>query len=148
VNTAPLEVSTHITAPPEVVWSFLTDPARYRLWMGTDVTLSPTPGGLYLVHMREGVEARGEFVEVDPPRRLVFTWGWQDHPVVPPGSTTVEVTLEATDDGTLVLLTHHGLPDLGSVAHHRAGWESYLPRLAIAATGGDPGLDPNANMTV
>ncbi len=148
MNTAPLEVTTRITAPPEVVWSYFTDPARYALWMGTEVTISPSPGGLYLVHMREGIEARGEFVELDPPHRLVFTWGWQGDPVVPPGSTTVEVTLEATDDGTLVRLTHHGLPDPEAVAHHRQGWESYLPRLAIAVTGGDPGPDPNADMTL
>ena len=148
MNTAPLEVTTTIAAPPEVVWSYLTDPARHALWMGTGVTLSPTPGGVYLVHMSEGIEARGEFVELDPPHRLVFTWGWQDHPVVPPGSTTVEVTLQATDDGTLVRLTHRGLPDPESVDHHRQGWESYLSRLAIAATGGDPGPDPNADMTI
>ena len=148
MNTAPLEVTTHIAAPPEKVWPYLTDPARYALWMGTEVTLSPAPGGLYRVHMREGIEALGEFVELDPPHRLVFTWGWQDHPVVPPGSTTVEVTLEATDEGTLVRLTHRGLPDTESVAHHRQGWESYLHRLVIAATGGDPGPDPNADMTL
>ena len=52
---------------------------------------------------------------------------------------------EATDDGTLVRLTHHGLPDAESVVHQPHGWESYLPRLAIAATGGAPGPDPNAN---
>ncbi len=148
MNTAPLEVTTHIAAPPEVVWSYLTDPARYAMWMGTEVTLSPIPGGVYLVHMREGIEAQGEFVELDPPRRLVFTWGWRDHPVVPPGSTTVEVTLEATDDGTLVRLIHRGLPDAESVAHHRQGWENYLPRLAVVVAGGDPGLDPQADMTL
>jgi uncharacterized protein YndB with AHSA1/START domain len=148
VNTAPLEVTTQIAAPPEVVWPYLTDPDRYALWMGTEAILSPISGGLYRVHMREGVEAVGEFVELDPPRRLVFTWGWQDHPVVPPGSTTVEVTLEATGDGTLVRLTHHGLPDPESAAHHRQGWETYLPRLALVVTGGDPGPDPNADMTL
>ena len=148
MNASPLEVTTHIAAPPEQVWPYLTDPARYALWMGTDVTLSPTPGGLYKVHMREGIEAEGEFVEIDPPHRLVFTWGWHDNPVVPPGSTSVEVTLEATEDGTLVRLTHHGLPDPESVAHHRQGWETYLPRLAVVATGGDPGTDPNATITL
>jgi len=148
VNTAPLEVTTHIARPPEVVWPYLTDSHRYAQWMGTEVTLAPTPCGLYRVHMREGIEARGEFVELDPPHRLVFTWGWQNHPVVPPGSTTVEVTLQAIDDGTLVRLTHRGLPDPVSVAHHRQGWESYLHRLTLAATGGDPGPDPNAEMTL
>ena len=67
MNTTPLEVTTHIAAPPEVVWTYLTDPARYALWMGTEVTLSPTPGGLYRVHMREGIEALGEFLEPTRP---------------------------------------------------------------------------------
>ena len=50
----------------------------------TEATLEPVPGGVYRVSMRDGVEAAGEFVEVDPPRRLVFTWGWtQDHAVRP-----------------------------------------------------------------
>ena len=78
----------------------------------------------------------------------MFTWGWQDHPVVPPGSTTVEVTLGATDEGTLVRLTHRGLPDPEPVAHHGQGGERDVARLTIAATRGDPGPDPNAEMTL
>jgi uncharacterized protein YndB with AHSA1/START domain len=66
VNTAPLEVTTHIAAPPEVVWPYLTDPARHALWMGTEVTLSPTPGGLYRVHMREGIAGAGRVRRARP----------------------------------------------------------------------------------
>jgi hypothetical protein len=79
--------------------------------------------------MRDGVEASGEFVEVDPPRRLVFTWGWSHDPAVPPGATRVVVTLEPENGGTRVVLRHHGLPDDGQRAHHRKGWELYLGRL-------------------
>jgi uncharacterized protein YndB with AHSA1/START domain len=142
--TDPLEVTTHVAAPPDVVFPYFTDPERYAAWMGTDVTLSPTPGGTYRVRMRDGVEAAGEFVEVDPPRRVVFTWGWEGDPVVAPGSTRVEVTLEPDGDGTLVRLVHHDLPSDESRAHHRQGWEMYAARLATAATGGDLGPDPNA----
>jgi len=92
--------------------------------------------------MRDGVEASGRFVEVDPPHRLVFTWGWRhDHAVVP-GSTRVEVTLEETDGGTLVVLRHYDLPDDEQRTHHAQGWTMYLDRLAALVALGGPGADP------
>lgn len=70
-----LEVSVHVAAQRETVFSYFIDPARYVQWMGGTATLDPAPGGVYRVGMRDGVQAAGEFVEVDPPHRLVFTWG-------------------------------------------------------------------------
>jgi uncharacterized protein YndB with AHSA1/START domain len=142
--TEPLEVSVHIAAHPEIVFGYFTDPARYTRWMGRRATLNPVPGGTYRVDMREGVTAAGEFVELDPPHRLVFTWGWTQDPSVPPGSTRVEVTLTVEDGGTRVVLRHYDLPDQEQADHHRKGWELYLARLGIRAAGGDPGPDPNA----
>ena len=66
--------------------------------------------------------ASGHFVELDPPRRLVFTWGWEmpGNPV-PAGSSTVTVDLLAAPAGTLVRLTHTGLPiELGNDANAAA----------------------------
>ena len=84
----------------------------------------------------------GEYVEVDPPRRIVFTWGWETELLqTPPQSTIVEVSLTAQGDDTVVRLTHRRLHS-DAVAFHRAGWEHYLPRLAAAAAGDEPGLDP------
>ena len=138
-----LEVSVLIAAPPETVFPYYTDPARYVQWMGIDAALDPVPGGEYRVSMRGGVQASGVFLEIDPPRRVVFTWGWTgDHPV-PPGTTRVVVTLSAVDGGTLVLLRHHGLPNDEQRTQHRGGWQLYLGRLHIRADGGDPGPDPN-----
>lgn len=139
-----LEVTVHIAAAPETVFPYFTDPSRYVQWMGTSAILEPAPGGCYRVRMRDGVETRGEFVEVDPPHRVVFTWGWTHDEAVPPGSTRVEVTLREEDGGTRVILRHHGLPDDAQRAHHRRGWDVYLGRLDVRATGGDPGPDPNA----
>jgi uncharacterized protein YndB with AHSA1/START domain len=45
--------------------------------MGSKGTFDPRPGGIYRLEMNEGWIALGEFVEVDPPRRVVFTWGWE-----------------------------------------------------------------------
>ena len=138
-----VEVSVHIAAEPETVFPYFTDPGRYVQWMGRDATLHPVPGGSYRVYMRDGVETVGEFLEIDPPRRLVFTWGWTSDPAVPPGTTRVVVTLQAEDGGTRVILRHHDLPDDGQREHHRKGWEVYLGRLDVRARGADPGPDPN-----
>ena len=143
-DAAGLEVAIHIDARPETVFEFFIDPARYVEWMGSDATIEPVPGGTYRVRMRDGVETAGEFVEIDPPHRLVFTWGWQGDEVVPPTSTRVEIILTPTGSGTDLLLRHLGLPGQAQRAHHRQGWEMYLNRLATRASGGDPGPDPNA----
>lgn len=139
-----IEITQHVAATPEQVWPYFTDGGLYARWMGTKVELDPRPGGVHSAWIREGLRSSGEFVELDPPRRLVFTWGWDHDPLVTPGSTRVEVTLEPDGDGTLVRLRHHDLPTPESCEHHTMGWTEYLGRLAIAVTGGDPGHDPNA----
>src|SRR5439155_1321669 len=65
-----------IAASPETVWQFLVDPERATLWMGQVATPDPRPGGVYRVDVIPGHTASGEFVEVDPPHRLVQNWGW------------------------------------------------------------------------
>jgi uncharacterized protein YndB with AHSA1/START domain len=46
-------------------------------WQGTRAELDPRPGGIYRVHVRAGITASGQFVEVQPYRRVVFTWGFE-----------------------------------------------------------------------
>lgn len=86
--------------------------------------------------MPDGATARGQFVELVPDSKVVFTWGWVDHPGVPPGSSTVEIEITVEEGGSLVTLTHHDLPD-DEVQVHRLGWEHYVPRLARAAEGSE-----------
>jgi uncharacterized protein YndB with AHSA1/START domain len=128
-----------VEAPPEAVFPFFTDPSQYVRWKGRSADLEPEPGGRYRVDI-DGDVVAGEFVEVNPPRRVVFTWGWEGGPLAP-GSTTVEVDLVPEGDGTLVRLTHRGLPEEAK-GEHAAGWDHFLPRLAEVAAGGDPGPDP------
>ncbi|MGH8825877.1 MAG: SRPBCC family protein [Jiangellaceae bacterium] len=142
-DTDVLEVTIHIGAQPEIVFPYFTDPDRYAQWMGSGAVLDPVPGGVYLVRMRDGVEAAGEFLEIDPPHRIVFTWGWTKGYAVAPGTTRVVVTLEAEDGGTRVVLRHYDLPDGELRALHLKGWETYLDRLRVRVLGGDPGPDPN-----
>lgn len=138
-----LEREVRIDASPETVFGFLIEAEKMQQWMGRDVTLDPRPGGVYRCDINGRDIAAGEFVEVTPFSRVVFTFGWEagDHPV-PAGSTTVEITLTPDGDGTLVRLAHRGLAD-PATDEHGQGWEHYLARLAIAAAGGDPGADPN-----
>jgi hypothetical protein len=78
---------------------------------------------------------RGEFVELIPHRRIVFTLGWEPAdgaPPVAPGSTTVTITLAADNGGTMLTLRHSGLPPTARDMH-RSGWSHYLPALASAA---------------
>lgn len=138
--TAPLRVSRHIAAPPGVIYSYLTESAKWSQWQGSRADLDARPGGLFLMTMPDGARARGEFVELVPNEKVTFTWGWVDHPGVPPGSSTVEISIAADADGSMVTITHRGLP-AEELNVHRMGWEHYLPRLAAAAEGLDAGPD-------
>lgn len=135
------EVQERIEAPPEAVFPYLTDPARYVRWMGVEAELDARPGGTYRVRMPNAIVALGEFVAVEPYRRLVLTWGWQGSTEVPPGSSTVEITLREDGGSTLIRLRHSGLPDEDARRNHTEGWEKYLSRLGMVATGRDPGED-------
>jgi uncharacterized protein YndB with AHSA1/START domain len=144
--TQAIEREVRIDASPETVFDFFTDPAKMVRWKGAMATLDPRPGGIYRVQMNEQHIAVGEYVVVDAPKRVVFTWGWEgDDAVTPPGSSTVEVTFTPDGDGTVVRLVHSGLPSPESAEAHGHGWDEYMPRLAIAAAGGEAGEDPNRN---
>lgn len=133
-------VEQWIEAPPATVYRYLTEPDKWRRWQGIDADLDAREGGIFSMLMANGMRARGEFVRLVEDELVVFTWGWVDNPVIPPGSTTVEVSLTEKDEGTLLKLIHH-LP-ASEADLHLAGWGHYLPRLALAAAGIDPGTDP------
>jgi uncharacterized protein YndB with AHSA1/START domain len=141
-----VERTISIDAPPETVWEFFVDPAKLNRWMGFGADLDPTPGGVFRCDVIPGHTARGEFVELDPPHRLVFTWGWEsgggDDSAVKPGSSTIEVELTPEGDGTSLHFVHRDLPGVEAATSHSHGWDHYLPRLEVAAVGGDPGEDP------
>ena len=137
-ETNVVELQVRLGAPPDEVFLYLTDAERYVEWQGLKAELDPRPGGVYRVWMDAETVARGEYVEVEPPRRVVFTWGWEGNDGVPPGSTTVELTLEADGDGTILSLRHTGLPDGEAAAMHEEGWLFFTDRLAVVMRG-DPG---------
>jgi uncharacterized protein YndB with AHSA1/START domain len=166
-ETSAVEHELRVAAPPETVFAYFTDPAKMVRWMGAEATLDPRPGGICRIAFQPSqarVESLGEllgereqtsesielgsagvmsgrYLEVDPYRRIALTWGWEEQLLaVPPQSTAVEVSFTPDGEGTTVRVAHRRLP-VATVAFHRAGWEHYLARLAIAAAGGEPGPD-------
>lgn len=138
---------THVSAPPAAVFALLTDPEKILRWMGTEAEVEPHPGGLYLVNVTGTRFARGYFREVVPVHRLAYSFGWDGSEEVPPGSSLVEIDLIEQPDGTLLRLTHSGLPSIGQCADHATGWAHYIGRLAEVAAGRDPGPDPYRGRT-
>jgi uncharacterized protein YndB with AHSA1/START domain len=134
-----VEQTLRIRATPETVWNYWTDPQRMCAWWGSAAELDPRPGGTCRIEMGGGPVMQGEYVELVPHERIVFTFGWEPTagaPDVPPGSTRVEVTLVAEAGDTILTLRHTGLP-AADAGQHAAGWSLYLPRLAAA-------IDPHA----
>ena len=142
MNDVAVRRETHVPAPAASIFALLTDPEKILAWMGTDAQLEPEPGGLFLVNVTGARFARGSFREVVPVHRLAYSFGWDGSDVVPPSSTLVEIDLIEEDEGTLVRLTHTGLPNEEERKNHGDGWAHYLGRLNTCACGIDPGPDP------
>lgn len=136
-----LTVEQLVSAPPSTVYRYLTESDKWTMWQGERASIEARPGGRFAMEMANGMTAEGEFVELVPNLRVVFTWGWVNHPDLPPGSTTVEIVLTEVRTGTRVILTHRSLRE-GEGKTHRLGWGHYLRRLATVAAGEDPGPDP------
>jgi uncharacterized protein YndB with AHSA1/START domain len=142
-ETIAIERELVIAASPETVWELLVDPDKSRSWMGQQSWSEPKVGGAYRVEVIPGHIASGEYLEVDAPRRLVHTWGWDGENAVSPGSTTIEYDLTPDGDGgTRLRFVHSGLPSEESKASHSHGWDHYFERLATVGAGGDAGPDP------
>ena len=141
-DTTVYERTLAIDASPETVWEFLVDPEKLMRWKGINADLETQPGGIFRCEVIPGHIARGEYVEIDKPNKLVFTWGWDGSDDVPPGSSTIEIELASDGDGTSLRFVHKDLPNAEAIASHAHGWDHYLPRLETAAGGGDPGDDP------
>jgi len=138
----PIVKEIFIAAAPEEIFPYLTQADKYILWMGLSAEIDAQPGGIFKVDPNTLDVIHGEFIEVIPPKRIVFTWGWKEpgHPV-PAGSTRVEIDLIPQNGGTLLRLTHYGIPDIMR-DRHEFGWSHYLGRLRTRLHGGDPGPDP------
>ncbi len=137
-----VEVEVRIAARPETIFDFFTEPDRMIQWMGRSCELDPRAGGVFRCDMHGELVVAGEYIAVEPPGRLVLSWGWEgEGALTPPGSSRVEVLLEPAGEETTVRLIHTDLPTAEAAEKHSHGWNYYLDRLAVTATGGDPGPD-------
>jgi uncharacterized protein YndB with AHSA1/START domain len=136
----PVAASVLIQAAPEQVFEYFTQPEAIVRWMGDYALLEAQPGGRFAIDIR-GTPVRGRYLELEPPHRLVISWGYAGSERLPPGASTLEVRLVAEPGGTRVELEHRDLPD-AEAAPHASGWTHYLARLQTAAAGGDAGPDP------
>src|SRR5471032_2498418 len=133
MNTAEIVTATvRIAASPEEVFPYLVDPDLIVAWIGTSADLNPQPGGVFSLDFTT-TSARGTYVSVEPPDRVVFTWGIPGNDALPPGSSTVEILLKADGDETIVELTHRDLPP-DMRPSHREGWEECLEALRATLT--------------
>ena len=132
-----------IAAPAVTVFEYFVDPARMTKWMGINAELEARPGGVFRVAINSKSVVKGAYVTVDPPHRVVFTWGWEAaDELVQPGSSEVEITLREVDGKTHVAVEHRGLPNDDEAHGHGEGWDHFLGRLASVGAGDDPGPDP------
>lgn len=130
-----IERELRVAASREIVFAYLTEPEKLVQWMGTTAELDPRPGGLFRLDYNGEHVARGEYIEVDPPNKVVLSWGWErDGAATPPGSSTVSFTLIAEGDETIVRMVHSGLYG-DEIASHTMGWDMFLPQLAQLGRG-------------
>ena len=129
-----VEQTLRINARPETVWKFWTDPKRLCEWWGVSAAADAAPGGAFRVEMASGLAMLGQYVELVPHERLVFTFGYEpgEHaPPIAPGASTVEVTLVEDAGDTVLTLRHTGIPN-ELASSHNDGWTRHLPLLAAA----------------
>jgi len=132
--------SVHINAAPERVHEYFTRPEAIVSWMGDYALLEAQPGGRFDLDIL-GAPVRGRYLHLDPPHRLLISWGYAGSDRLPPGASTVEIRFTAEHGGTRVVLEHRDLPTQERLGH-ASGWTHYLARLRVAGTGRDPGRDP------
>ncbi len=139
----PFEKAVLVPLEPATTFALITEPERLRRWMAVAARIELRAGGEYRWTVTPGHIAAGTVIEVDPGKRVVLSWGWEDGDP-PPGCSTVSITLTPVDGGTEVRLIHDGLND-EQANRHAEGWNHYLDRLVSAGRSGDAGPDEWAN---
>src|SRR5215813_6961561 len=90
-----------IQARREIVFRYFTDTERWARWWGAGSTIDARPGGRLKIRYPNGVEVLGEVIEIAPPERIVFTYGYENGKPIPLGGSHVTIELEAQNKGTL-----------------------------------------------
>lgn len=126
-----LERAIVIHARPTTVFRHFTDSERWAAWWGTGSTIDAQPGGRVFIRHPNAVEIAGEVVAVDPPRSIVFTYGYVSGQPFPPGASRVTIRLSEDRQGTRLELRHE-FADAQAREHHVQGWRYQLALFANA----------------
>jgi uncharacterized protein YndB with AHSA1/START domain len=134
-----LEIKRLIKAPRDRVYAAWTDPAQLKQWFGPekvqtrDLIADARVGGEFrwdLINPEgEKMTCRGEYRELQPGKKIVFTWQWEDDEDWENHVSIVTVELDDADGGTELRLTHEKLPNNESRDGHTRGWNSALDKL-------------------
>jgi uncharacterized protein YndB with AHSA1/START domain len=122
--TTTIEHVVDIDASPDTVFELWTTPSGLGRWWATSAECDPRPGGAIRVVIDAEHVLVGEFLEVDRPHHLRFSFGWQGG-LPAPGSTEVDVRIVAAGSGTRLTLRHHGLP-IELIEAHARGWTHFV----------------------
>src|SRR5205085_2760944 len=113
----------------ETVFRFFTDSTRWATWWGAGSSIESRPGGkIHIVHPG-GIESAGAVLEIAPPKRLVFTYGFVSGKPIPAGASRVTIVLEPDRAGTRLTLTQE-LADAAARDEHIQGWRFQLSLFA------------------
>jgi len=134
------ETSVLVPLDPDATFALLTEPERLRRWQAVTARIELRAGGEYRWTIVPGHTAAGMVTELEPGKRLVLSFGWEGAGDLPPGASTVTITLEPAEGGTSVRLVHSGLT-ADQATGHLEGWNHYSKRLVAAAERGDAGAD-------
>jgi uncharacterized protein (TIGR03086 family) len=132
--------SVVLPVSPDEAFALVTEPERLRRWQTVTATVDLRAGGSYRWIVTPGHIAEGTYHEVEPGRRVVFGWGWDENLDLPKDASTVTITIEPVPDGTQVTLVHEGLTE-EQATMHAEGWDHFFERLERLATTGDAGQD-------
>jgi uncharacterized protein YndB with AHSA1/START domain len=134
MSTSTIAISRLVAASPERVFAAWTDADQLAAWWwpqlaGTTYDVDVRLGGRFRIHS-PAIKATvwGVYTEVDPPRRLVFTWNWDDGEPDAVVEDTVVVTFEPEGSGTAVTVAHTStahVPEGGA----EQGWNDVMDRL-------------------
>jgi uncharacterized protein YndB with AHSA1/START domain len=124
-----LDRTVTIAARRETVFRYFTDSERFAAWWGKGSRIEPVPGGAVQIRFPNAIVAGGEVVEIVPPERIVFSYGFESGQPIPIGASRVTITLEETARGTLVRLRHE-LPSAEVRDEHVQGWRYQLALFA------------------
>src|SRR5687767_2533462 len=114
-----------IRAPRDTVFQFLTETPRWAAWWGAGSTIDAKPGGRVHIVYPGGTEVAGEVIAIDPPKQIVFSYGFVKGTPIPPGAAKVTNRLETDRAGTQVHLTHE-FADEAVRNEHVQGWRYQL----------------------